>query len=49
MLEPEMEEEIRTPPLRESGDGAEGAASFRSIANTLVCFFPSPRSQLLNT
>lgn len=43
------EAETRTPPRRESGHGAGGAALFRSGANTLVCFFPSPRSQLLNS
>lgn len=48
MFEPEMEEEIRRLPCRSRGSGAEGAASFRSLANTLVCFFPSSRSQLLN-
>lgn len=42
MFEPEIEQEICTPPLQESGNGAEGAALFRSIANTL-CFFPLPK------
>lgn len=45
----EIKEESRTPPSREAGDGAEELPWFGALPTHLFGFYPSPRSQLLNT